>query len=42
LQNNLELIIFPFTKWSYSKGNEMFFGFQKHFQKVDSDYNVRK
>jgi len=38
LQDNLELITFPSTKWSYSKGNEMFFGFPK----VDSDYNVRK
>jgi len=38
LQDNLELITFPSTKWSCSKGNEMYFGFQK----VESDYSIKK
>jgi len=38
LQDNLESITFPSTKWSCSKENEMFFGFQK----VDSDYSIKK
>ena len=38
LQDNLELCTLPSAKWSYSKGNETFFAFQK----VESDYSVRK
>lgn len=38
LQDNLEFITFPSTEWSCSRGNEMFFGFQK----IESDYSVRK
>ena len=38
LQENLKLCTLPSAEWSYSKGNEMFFGFQK----VETDYSVRK
>lgn len=38
LQDNLKLIILPCTGWSYSTGNEMFFGFQK----MESDCSVKK
>lgn len=38
LQNCLDSICLPSEQWSFLKGNESFFGFQK----VELDYKVRK